>query len=81
MEIQKVMTGEGVVLVLNHKLGSGKFSKNAVIEAIDQYEMEYKSCPKCHKVGKIIEMFGWREIKGKTIPQSWCSPCRGGKAK
>ena len=48
-------TSDGLVVVLNHKLGNGKMSKDAVIEAIDQYEQEYKQCPNCKKVGKIVE--------------------------
>lgn len=82
MDILRTMkTSDGMVVVLNHKIGNGKISKDAVIEAIDQYEQEYKSCPSCRKIGKIVDDFGWRVINGKTIPQSWCTPCRGGKPK
>jgi len=40
-------------------------------------------CPQCNL--KAIDQdgielkFGWRETKGKTIPQSWCRRCRSGK--
>lgn len=76
-----IKTANGMVLVLDHRLGNGKISKNTLIEAIDQYELEYKACPKCKKIGKVVDSFGLRVINGKTIPQSWCTPCRGGKPK
>lgn len=80
MDILRTMhTSDGMVVVLNHKVGKGKLSKAMVVEAIDQYEQEYKSCPKCQKIGKIADEFGYRNNGGKTIPQSWCTPCRGGK--
>ncbi|MBI2101356.1 hypothetical protein HYT53_01985 [Candidatus Woesearchaeota archaeon] len=37
-------------------------------------------CPKCGKKGKnyeqIEDKFGWRIIKGKKRPQSYCRECR-----
>ncbi len=40
-------------------------------------------CPQCKiKASNREEIefkFGWREIKEKTIPQSWCRRCRSGK--
>jgi len=40
-------------------------------------------CPKCNLRVKgeeeIEKKFGWREVGGKTIPQSWCRRCRSGK--
>lgn len=42
-------------------------------------------CPKCHKTASgldgITELFGWRENKSKTIPQSYCRKCRAKKVK
>lgn len=43
---------------------------------------EGKECPRCHKVGDIATMFGYRTIKGKSvIPQSYCFDCRRSHAR
>ncbi len=37
-------------------------------------------CPHCGKTAngkdKIDELFGWRTVNGKKVPQSWCRVCR-----
>lgn len=42
-------------------------------------------CPKCEKLAdgydEITEVFGWRTVNGKTIPQSHCRKCRAKKVK
>jgi len=83
-DILKIIpTTTGQVLVLNHKVGQGGVSKMAIIEAIDHYEANHKSCPKCKKVGLIEKDFGFRDVSGKKkekiIPQRWCRICRTGK--
>ncbi len=35
------------------------------------------TCPTCFLVGSIATWFGYRQVRGKTIPQSWCVVCRG----
>ena len=43
------------------------------------------SCPVCGKEAddydSISSLFGWRKIKGKTLPQSYCIECRTKKSK
>lgn len=40
----------------------------------------HAKCPQCEKEAhgkdKIDELFGWRVVNGKTVPQSWCRECR-----
>ena len=45
--------------------------------------MPYKvkaKCPHCKKTAngkdELEKLFGWRKVKGKTIPQSYCRVCR-----
>lgn len=37
-------------------------------------------CPNCGKTangkGEIEQLFGWRTVNGKEVPQSWCYECR-----
>jgi len=83
-EIKSFETSDGKIFMIYHRIGKGELSKKMFIEAIDRYEKTHKSCPNCHKVGQIGEVFGYRTISGgtkkaKTIPQSWCRDCRAGK--
>lgn len=39
--------------------------------------MRITLCPTCLLLGSVATWFGYRTIKGKVIPQSWCSVCRG----
>lgn len=34
------------------------------------------SCPQCYHVGETETWFGYRQVDGKRIPQSWCRMCR-----
>lgn len=38
------------------------------------------NCPKCKKSAKgkdeIDNLFGWRKVNNKTVPQSQCYDCR-----
>lgn len=38
------------------------------------------SCPKCglnaHGLDNVEAKFGFRNIRGKHVPQSWCRNCR-----
>jgi len=42
-------------------------------------------CPCCGKYAgsydEIELLFGWREVNGKTIPQSYCRACRSARCK
>lgn len=40
-----------------------------------------KPCPNCGHIGDIATDFGYREIRGKVRPQSWCISCRSSKNK
>ena len=48
------------------------------------YTIEAK-CPCCGKEAngkdEIDNLFGWRVVNGKTIPQSYCYACRGAGCK
>lgn len=41
------------------------------------------SCPHCDKEAngydEIEELFGFRVLNGKNVPQSWCRTCRKSK--
>jgi hypothetical protein len=44
----------------------------------------WAECPCCHRTAKgslqqIRQIFGFRHIKSKTIPQSFCRRCRRAK--
>jgi hypothetical protein len=38
-----------------------------------------KRCPRCSRVGRIDQQFGYRMIDGERRPQSWCRECRAGQ--
>jgi len=35
-----------------------------------------RACTRCGATGTVDDLFGWREIKGKQLPQPQCRPCR-----
>lgn len=38
-------------------------------------------CPKCGHSGPTDVDFGTRVLRGRRVPQSWCRPCRLGRAR
>lgn len=53
----------------------------APAEAFPQFAGQTKSCPRCNRVGDIVEEFGIRRSRGKDIPSSWCRKCRSDAAR
>ena len=44
-----------------------------------------KKCPQCGLAvvgnGFVTERFGFREVNGRTVPQSWCRLCKNAAGK
>jgi hypothetical protein len=45
---------------------------------LSQFEkVNVKHCPRCKKNQRVDLYFGYRMLRGKKVPQSYCITCRG----
>jgi hypothetical protein len=45
-------------------------------EMFPEWVGKRKKCPKCEKTKDVLEDFGLRQQRGKTLASSWCRVCR-----
>ena len=67
---------------LKEELNEFNLSLDDCIDEIEKIikDRKFKECPKCHVSAegndRITQIFGFRNDKGKVIPQSYCRKCR-----